>query len=154
MRKGMTAMAEIRPEPVPRAAGFVRRQFLRATAAGLGGVAAWRVLGDPAAQAAVPVAGPAAARVPSGTGWLSGSSVSGGAAPGFDESARLTSTTPPRATNGGLAGQRGHTVYVFGTTVDIAANKTVEAVTLPAGGVIPAGGPITGMHLFAVGIGV
>lgn len=44
-------------------------------------------------------------------------------------------------------------MYVFYTSVPITAGKTVAAVTLPAGGSIPASGRITGIHVFALGIG-
>jgi beta-galactosidase len=58
------------------------------------------------------------------------------------------------ATAGGTAGQRDQTVYVFYASAAITAGKTVQAVTLPSGGVIPAGGGrITGLHIFALGIG-
>jgi hypothetical protein len=50
------------------------------------------------------------------------------------------------ATNGGTAGQRNQTVYVFYASAAITAGKTVQAVTLPSGG-------ITGLHIFALGIG-
>ena len=58
------------------------------------------------------------------------------------------------ATAGGTAGKRNQTVYVFYASAAITAGKTVEAVTLPAGGTIPAGtGRISGIHVFALGIG-
>jgi beta-galactosidase len=58
------------------------------------------------------------------------------------------------ASNGGTAGPRDQTVYVFYAAAAITAGKTVQAVTLPSGGVIPAGGGrITGLHIFALGIG-
>jgi hypothetical protein len=58
------------------------------------------------------------------------------------------------ATAGGTAGQRNQTVYVFYASAAITAGKTVQAVTLPSGGIIPAdGGRITGLHIFALGIG-
>ena len=56
------------------------------------------------------------------------------------------------ATNGGSP-QRNHTVYVFFTGASIEAGKTVQAVTLPAGGIIPPSGRITGMHVFALAVG-
>ncbi|MBO0745488.1 MAG: hypothetical protein J2P43_10735, partial [Candidatus Dormibacteraeota bacterium] len=56
------------------------------------------------------------------------------------------------ATNGG-APQRAHTVYVFFTGVAIDPTRTVQAVTLPAGGVTPPSGRITGMHVFALAVG-
>ncbi len=58
------------------------------------------------------------------------------------------------ATAGGTAGKRNQTVYVFYTSAAITPGKTVQAVTLPAGGTIPAGGGrISGMHIFALGVG-
>jgi beta-galactosidase len=58
------------------------------------------------------------------------------------------------ATAGGTAGKRNQTVYVFYTSAAITAGKTVQAVTLPSGGIIPAGGGrVTGVHVFALGIG-
>jgi beta-galactosidase len=57
------------------------------------------------------------------------------------------------ASNGGVAGQRNHAGYVFGTAVDITPGTPVLAVTLPTGGVIPVTGRITGMHVFALGVG-
>ena len=40
------------------------------------------------------------------------------------------------------------TVYVFYTSATITPGKTVQAVTLPAGGTIPAGGGrISGIHI-------
>ena len=57
-------------------------------------------------------------------------------------------------TPGGMAGKRDQTAYVFSTSAAITPGKTVQAVTLPAGGSIPAaGGPIRGMHIFALGVG-
>jgi hypothetical protein len=50
-------------------------------------------------------------------------------------------------------GQRQQTVYIFYTGVPISAGKTVRAVTLPTGGAIPSSGRITGMHVFAIGVG-
>lgn len=58
------------------------------------------------------------------------------------------------ATAGGTAGKRNQTVYVFYTSAAITAGKTVQAVTLPAGGTIPAAGErISGIHIFALGVG-
>jgi len=57
------------------------------------------------------------------------------------------------ATAGGAPGKRDQTVYVFFTSAPLTAGKTVRAVTLPAGGTIPASGRISGMHIFAIGIG-
>ena len=57
-------------------------------------------------------------------------------------------------TPGGMAGKRDQTAYVFSTSAAITPGKTVQAVTLPAGGSIPAaGGQISGMHIFALGVG-
>ena len=47
--------------------------------------------------------------------------------------------------NNSQAGQRAQTAYVFYTSAPLAAGKTVQAITLPAGG--------HGMHVFALGIG-
>jgi beta-galactosidase len=58
------------------------------------------------------------------------------------------------ATADGTAGKRNQTVYVFYAAAAITAGKTVQAVTLPSGGIIPVGGGrINGMHIFALGIG-
>jgi beta-galactosidase len=57
------------------------------------------------------------------------------------------------ASNGGVAGQRQQTVFVFYAAVPIEPGKTVRAVSLPPGGVVPPSGRITGMHVFAIGIG-
>jgi len=55
---------------------------------------------------------------------------------------------------GGAGGKRNQTVYVFYTSAGITPGKTVQAVTLPGGGSIPAGGGrISGLHIFAFGIG-
>ena len=43
--------------------------------------------------------------------------------------------------------------FIFYAGVPIMAGKTVQAVTLPAGGVSAPGGPVSGMHIFALGIG-
>jgi beta-galactosidase len=50
-------------------------------------------------------------------------------------------------------GQRQQTVYIDATKVPITPGKKVIAVTLPAGGVTGSDGRITGMHVFALGIG-
>jgi beta-galactosidase len=63
----------------------------------------------------------------------------------------INDTNP--ATNGGVAGKRNRTVYVFYAGVPITPGKTVQAVSLPTGGSIPASGRITGMHIFATGVG-
>ncbi|HSZ43615.1 MAG TPA: glycoside hydrolase family 2 TIM barrel-domain containing protein [Trebonia sp.] len=57
------------------------------------------------------------------------------------------------AGDGGQPGQRQQTVYVFYTSAPLTAGKTVQAVTLPAGGIVPASGRISGMHIFALAIG-
>ncbi|HEY7047193.1 MAG TPA: glycoside hydrolase family 2 TIM barrel-domain containing protein [Jatrophihabitantaceae bacterium] len=57
------------------------------------------------------------------------------------------------ASNGGVAGRRDQTAYVFATSVDITAGKQVVAITLPAGGVNPSSGRVVGMHVFALGVG-
>jgi hypothetical protein len=58
------------------------------------------------------------------------------------------------ATAGGTAGKRNQTAYVFYASAAITPGKTVRAVTLPPGGTIPAGGGrISGIHIFALGIG-
>jgi len=61
----------------------------------------------------------------------------------------LNETNPP----GGTAGKVDQAIYVFYAGVPITAGKTVQAVTLPSGGSIPASGPISGLHIFALGIG-
>jgi beta-galactosidase len=63
----------------------------------------------------------------------------------------INDTNP--ATNGGTAGKRNQTVYVFYAGVPLTAGKTVQAVTLPSGGTVPASGRISGLHVFALGIG-
>jgi beta-galactosidase len=62
-------------------------------------------------------------------------------------------SNPATAGNGGKPGRRKHTVSVFYASAPLKAGKTVQAVTLPAGGTIPASGRITGMHVFALAIG-
>ena len=57
------------------------------------------------------------------------------------------------ASNGGTAGQRAHTVYVFYASVPIVPGRPVRAVTLPPNGSAPASGRNYGMHIFALGIG-
>jgi hypothetical protein len=57
------------------------------------------------------------------------------------------------ATKPAAAGKREETVYVFFAAVSITSGKTVQAVTLPSGGSIPVSGPISGLHIFALGIG-
>jgi len=51
------------------------------------------------------------------------------------------------------AGQRQQTGYVFYASARLDPAKTVQAITLPAGGTTPASGKITGMHIFALGVG-
>jgi phospholipase C len=46
-----------------------------------------------------------------------------------------------------------HTVYLFYYGVPVDPGKTVWAVTLPTGTLAPAGSTISGMHVFAVGVG-
>ena len=65
----------------------------------------------------------------------------------------INDTNPATAGNGGKPGQRKQTVYVFYTSAPLTAGKTVQAITLPAGGKIPASGRISGMHIFALAIG-
>ena len=63
-------------------------------------------------------------------------------------------SNPATAGDGGQPGQRQQTVYVFYASAPLVKGKTVQAITLPAGGTIPAGGGrISGMHVFALGIG-
>jgi hypothetical protein len=50
-------------------------------------------------------------------------------------------------------GQRQQTVYIDAAKVALTAGKKVIAVTLPGGGVTGSDGRITGMHVFAIGIG-
>jgi beta-galactosidase len=58
------------------------------------------------------------------------------------------------ATAGGTAGKRDQTVYVFYTSAALTPGRTVQAVTLPAGGTVPVGaGRISGIHIFALGVG-
>jgi beta-galactosidase len=65
----------------------------------------------------------------------------------------VNDTNPATAGNGGKPGQRKHTVYIFYTSAPLRAGKTVQAITLPKGGNIPASGRISGMHIFALAIG-
>jgi beta-galactosidase len=57
------------------------------------------------------------------------------------------------AGDNGAAGRRERTVYVFCTSAPLTAGKTVQAVTLPTGGTVPASGRISGLHVFALAIG-
>jgi beta-galactosidase len=57
------------------------------------------------------------------------------------------------ASNGGTAGQRPQTVYLFGVTVPVTAGAAVQAVALPTGGSNPSSGRVSGIHVFALGIG-
>jgi beta-galactosidase len=59
----------------------------------------------------------------------------------------------PATEGNGQPGQRQQTVYIFCAAVPFATGKTVQAVTLPTGGSIPSSGRITGMHVFALGVG-
>jgi NPCBM-associated, NEW3 domain of alpha-galactosidase/Glycoside hydrolase family 2 C-terminal domain 5 len=58
------------------------------------------------------------------------------------------------AVPGGTAGKRDQPAYVFYASAAIMPGKTVQAVTLPSGGVTGAGsGRISGLHIFAVAAG-
>ena len=66
--------------------------------------------------------------------------------------------TTPYINSQGLGGrprgQRDHAVGVYYAGVPITPGKTVQAVALPSGATIPPSGQrITGMHIFAIGIG-
>ncbi|MPZ82796.1 MAG: hypothetical protein GEV28_21285 [Actinophytocola sp.] len=75
--------------------GLPRRGFLRATAAGTAGLAAWSVLGGRSGVAAAAQLGPAAKVVPFNTDWLFGGEfVAGAEQPGFDDS-RFSRVTLP-----------------------------------------------------------
>jgi beta-galactosidase len=65
----------------------------------------------------------------------------------------VNDSDPATAGDGGSTGQRKQTVYIFYTSAPITEGKTVQAVTLPTGGTVPASGRISGMHIFALGIG-
>jgi hypothetical protein len=65
----------------------------------------------------------------------------------------INDTNPATAGDGGQPGQRKQTVYVFYTSAPLTAGKTVEAITLPAGGTTPASGRISGIHVFALAVG-
>lgn len=56
------------------------------------------------------------------------------------------------ATNGGSP-QRAHAAWVQYASVPITQGKTVSAVTLPTGGAVQSGGRVSGIHVFALGIG-
>jgi beta-galactosidase len=56
-------------------------------------------------------------------------------------------------TDGGVPGKSDQTAYIFYAAVPITSGKTVQAVTLPSGGSIPASGLISGLHIFSLGIG-
>jgi beta-galactosidase len=77
-----------------------RRQFLRASAGGAAGLAAWAVLGGQAAAAQPRAvrAGAASIRVPLNIGWLFGQWVPGSRQPGFDESGFVEVTLPHTVT--------------------------------------------------------
>ena len=92
-----TARARTRPPATP-----ARRQFLRATAAGAAGLAAWSVTGGGgtgSAQAATSPRGPAARTIPFNTGWLFGPATSGSDQPGFDDSGLQAVTLPHTVTS-------------------------------------------------------
>jgi beta-galactosidase len=55
--------------------------------------------------------------------------------------------------NDTAGGKVGQAAFIFYAGVLITAGKTVQAVTLPAGGVSAPGAPVSGMHIFALGIG-
>jgi beta-galactosidase len=55
--------------------------------------------------------------------------------------------------NDATGGKVEQSAYVFYAGVPITVGKTVQAVTLPGGGVSAPGGPVSGMHIFALGIG-
>jgi beta-galactosidase len=56
------------------------------------------------------------------------------------------------ATNGGSP-QRAHAAWIQYASVPITQGKTVSAVALPAGGAVQSGGRVSGIHVFALGIG-
>jgi len=75
-----------------------RRGFLRASAAGAAGIAAWSVLGTGDADAA-PARGPASRAVAFDTGWLfGGPAIAGSDQPGFDDAAFSTIVLPHTVT--------------------------------------------------------
>jgi len=57
------------------------------------------------------------------------------------------------ASNGGVVGQRDHTVYVFYASAPIIPGREVRAVTLPPNGANPPTGRNQGMHMFALAVG-
>jgi hypothetical protein len=57
------------------------------------------------------------------------------------------------ATKPAAPGRRAETIYVFYAAVPITSGRTVQAVTLPSGGSNPVSGPISGLRIFALGIG-
>jgi beta-galactosidase len=65
----------------------------------------------------------------------------------------INDTNPATAGDGGQPGRRKQTVFVFYTSAPLTAGKTVQAITLPAGGTTPAGGRISGIHIFALAVG-
>jgi len=65
----------------------------------------------------------------------------------------INDTDPATAGDGGQPGQRNQTAYIFYTSAPLTAGKTVQAITLPSGGTVPASGRISGMHIFALAIG-
>jgi beta-galactosidase len=73
-------------------------------------------------------------------------------APGPDNDV-IASLPYVNATEPATPGKRAEAVYVFYAAVPITSGQTVQAVTLPSGGSIPPGGPVSGLHIFALGIG-
>jgi beta-galactosidase len=77
---------------------LARRQFLRATATGAAGIAAWSVIGGtrpvPARAAIARSSGPAAEILPFNSGWLFGPASAGSSQPGFDDSGLQPVTLP------------------------------------------------------------
>ncbi|MBO0806011.1 MAG: beta-galactosidase [Nocardiopsaceae bacterium] len=92
---------ETLPQSASPVAALARRQFLRATAVGAAGLAAWSVTSS-ARGATVGTAargrGPAAQIVPFGTGWLFGPATTGSDQPGFDDSGLQSVTLPHTVT--------------------------------------------------------
>jgi beta-galactosidase len=97
------------PDAGQRGATVARREFLRAAAAGAGGVASWALLAarptaaraaaGPGGGTAPAVAhGPAGLTIPFGTGWLFGPATPGSGDPGFDDSGLAQVTLPHTVT--------------------------------------------------------
>lgn len=61
--------------------------------------------------------------------------------------------TLPYLNNASTGTAHQQTGYVFYASARLDPAKTVQAITLPAGGTTPASGPISGMHIFALGVG-